>query len=235
MPKISAASRIKPRKSPLQARSANTVEAILEAAARILESQGLVACTTNAVAQRAGVSIGSLYQYFPNRDALTAALIERETVQLMTDIERAAQQETAAGRLHEMVRAAVAHQMRRPELARVIDFEEQRLPLQERKRSIGERLHKAVTAALRLPDAPPLPDIALAAYDVLAIVHGMVDAAGARAETDATALEQRVMLAVGGYLKAVSAASVMPAGRKTKAKANIETKPKTKTKVKTTP
>jgi AcrR family transcriptional regulator len=216
MPKLPASSLIKPRKAPLQARSANTVEAILEAAARILETRGLVACTTNAVAQRAGVSIGSLYQYFPNRDALTAALIERETAQLMVDIDAATRQKTASGRLREMVQAAVAHQMRRPALARVIDFEEQRLPLQEHKRSIGERIHAALTAALQLPDAPPLPDIALAAYDVLAIVHGMVDAAGVRAETDAAALEQRVMLAVEAYLKALSAVIAASVSRKTK-------------------
>ncbi|MDI7566027.1 helix-turn-helix domain-containing protein, partial [Cronobacter sakazakii] len=62
-----------PRKAPRQARSRALVEAIIEATARIFEREGAVACTTNAVAETAGVSIGSLYQYFPNRHALTAA------------------------------------------------------------------------------------------------------------------------------------------------------------------
>ncbi|WP_234013940.1 helix-turn-helix domain-containing protein [Cronobacter dublinensis] len=61
-----------PRKLPRQARSRALVEAIIEATARIFERAGPAACTTNAVAEKAGVSIGSLYQYFPNRRALTA-------------------------------------------------------------------------------------------------------------------------------------------------------------------
>ena len=204
MPKSSAAQRLKPRKLPLQARSAQTVEAVLEAAARILETQGLAACTTNAVAERAGVSVGSLYQYFPNRDALTVALIERETAQLLVDVEHAAQGRTARGRIEDMVRAAVAHQMRRPELARLIDFEERRLPLGERNQRVADTIHAQLMGALQMPDAPRLADRELAAHDLLAIVHGMVDAAGERGELDAAALERRVMLAVNGYLHGAS-------------------------------
>src|ERR1700678_736820 len=77
---------LKPRKTPGQSRSAVTVAAIIEAAARILETKGFEGYNTNAVAERAGVSIGSLYQYFPNRDAITRALIERETAALLADI-----------------------------------------------------------------------------------------------------------------------------------------------------
>ncbi|WP_454277896.1 TetR/AcrR family transcriptional regulator [Sphingomonas sanguinis] len=64
-----------PRKTARQGRSAATVDAIVEAAARILEAAGPSGYTTNAIAQRAGVSVGSLYQYFPNKDAITRALI----------------------------------------------------------------------------------------------------------------------------------------------------------------
>jgi AcrR family transcriptional regulator len=63
------------RKVPRQERSRALVEAIVEAAARILVQQGRDALTTNAVALRAGVSIGSLYQYFPNREAILAAVV----------------------------------------------------------------------------------------------------------------------------------------------------------------
>ncbi len=66
------------RKSPRQKRAAITFEAIVEAAAHILRDQGAEALTTNAVAARAGVSIGSLYQYFPNKQAIVRALIARE-------------------------------------------------------------------------------------------------------------------------------------------------------------
>jgi AcrR family transcriptional regulator len=66
-----------PRKSPSQERSRLTVERILEAAARIFHEQGYAGATTNDIADEAGLSIGSLYQYFPNKDALLAALTKR--------------------------------------------------------------------------------------------------------------------------------------------------------------
>lgn len=65
------------RKSPLQERSRRTVERILDAAARIFHEQGYGGATTNDIADEAQVSVGSLYQYFPNKDALLVALTKR--------------------------------------------------------------------------------------------------------------------------------------------------------------
>ena len=64
------------RKIPKQKRSKATVDAILEATAQLLLTAGISGLTTNKVAEKAGVSIGSLYQYFPNKNSLIAALIE---------------------------------------------------------------------------------------------------------------------------------------------------------------
>ncbi|CAG9234403.1 TetR family transcriptional regulator [Paraburkholderia tropica] len=188
------------RKQPKQRRSAATVDAILEAAARILETRGPDGYTTNAIAERAGVSVGSLYQYFPNRDALTAALIDRESAPLLVVLEHAGAASSCEAALREVIRASVEHQMRRPVLARVLDFEEARLPLGERDQRVSERLHATLLHAFGLADAPRLPDVETAAHDVYAIVRGMVDAAGARGETDAAALEMRATHAVVGYL-----------------------------------
>jgi len=69
--------RLKPRKMPKQARSVQTVETILDAAAQVFSERGYGGGTTNHIAERAGVSVGSLYQYFPNKDALLAGLMER--------------------------------------------------------------------------------------------------------------------------------------------------------------
>ena len=66
------------RKSPTQARAAQTVDAIVEAATQILQSDGEEALTTNRIAERAGVSIGSLYQYFADKEAIVEAIAERE-------------------------------------------------------------------------------------------------------------------------------------------------------------
>lgn len=72
-----------PRKQPVQARSAVTVDAILEATVRILEGSKNADFTTKQVAEVAGVSVGSLYQYFPNKQALVSELIRRKLVRLV--------------------------------------------------------------------------------------------------------------------------------------------------------
>ncbi len=68
---------VTPRKEPRQPRARATVDAILLAAAHILKTEGFERATTNRIAERAGVSIGSLYQYCPNKQAVVAALRER--------------------------------------------------------------------------------------------------------------------------------------------------------------
>ena len=66
------------RKKPEQARSTATVEAIFEATARILQNQGIDALNTNAIARLAGISIGTLYQYFADKKSILIALARRE-------------------------------------------------------------------------------------------------------------------------------------------------------------
>lgn len=68
---------LKPRKSPVQARSAATIEMLHIATIQVLTQKGLRRCTTTRIAERAGMSVGSLYQYYPNRDALLAAVLEK--------------------------------------------------------------------------------------------------------------------------------------------------------------
>ncbi|MET0401947.1 MAG: TetR/AcrR family transcriptional regulator [Cystobacter sp.] len=74
---MSAGDRASPRKNPRQARAKVTVELLLEAAAQVLVSSGYEGTTTKQVAERAGVSIGTLYQYFPSKEALVVMLIQR--------------------------------------------------------------------------------------------------------------------------------------------------------------
>ncbi|MBL7494763.1 TetR/AcrR family transcriptional regulator [Frankia sp. CNm7] len=85
------------RKRPAQDRSRLTVEAILEAGAQLLAARGYSATTTNHVAERAGVSIGSLYQYFPNKDALVVALAEQHLDQVEEALRAACARWRAAG------------------------------------------------------------------------------------------------------------------------------------------
>ncbi|MFO0608454.1 MAG: TetR/AcrR family transcriptional regulator [Polyangiales bacterium] len=69
---------VEPRKQAKQERSRSTIDVLLEATARVVSQAGLDRATTNRIAEVAGVSVGSLYQYFPGKESLLAALIERE-------------------------------------------------------------------------------------------------------------------------------------------------------------
>ena len=98
------------RRIPRQERAERTVEAIMEGAAQILEAGGLAALTTNAVAERAGVSIGTLYQYFSDKNALLVAMAKREVAATLAAVARAWQSQadtTMEGRVRGMVRAVL--------------------------------------------------------------------------------------------------------------------------------
>ena len=98
------------RRKPHQARATETVAAILEGAAQILESGGLAAFTTNAVAERAGVSIGTLYQYFGDKGALLRAIAQQEVQATLAKVAKALEGEaepTLEGRIRAVVRAMV--------------------------------------------------------------------------------------------------------------------------------
>lgn len=90
--RISTSSVTQPtRRAPRQVRAQRTVEAILEAAGQLLVTRGRGSVTTNAVAARAGVSVGSLYQYFPNKEAIFTALQQEHRHRVMPLIHQALQ------------------------------------------------------------------------------------------------------------------------------------------------
>jgi AcrR family transcriptional regulator len=195
-----AKNRPMPRKRPRQARSANTVDTIIEAAARILEAEAHSGFSTNAVAQKAGVSIGTLYQYFPNKEAILGALLVRETAQLLSHAEVALEQPSAEEALSILISAAIEHQFKRPKLARILDFEEGHLPFDAATRKLNDNVTAVVLKIIERLAPPCREDDQAAARDVVAIMKGIVDAAGFAAEADPIAVEKRVRRAVFGYL-----------------------------------
>src|SRR5262249_55804321 len=96
-----------PRKHASQERSRATVDALIEATARILVREGFDRASTNRIAEVAGVSIGSLYQYFPGKEALVAAVIDRHSQDTMR-VARRALAEVAAQPIEAAVRTIVA-------------------------------------------------------------------------------------------------------------------------------
>ncbi len=97
----------KPRKIASQERSRATVDALVEATARILVKEGFDKASTNRIAEVAGVSVGSLYQYFPSKEALVAAVIERHQQEIMQTV-RGELAEVLAQPVEKAVRKLVA-------------------------------------------------------------------------------------------------------------------------------
>jgi AcrR family transcriptional regulator len=114
---------LQPRKRPTQARSELTVSILFEASIQVLLAVGYRKLTTTRVADRAGVSVGTLYQYFPNRQALIASVIEGYLNDIVSTIERGCQnlhdhclEELSAG----LVESFIAAKSNRLELARAM-------------------------------------------------------------------------------------------------------------------
>jgi AcrR family transcriptional regulator len=193
---------LKPRKLPQQGRSRQTVEKILDAAAHILSDRGLEGFNTNAVAEQAELSIGSLYQYFPDKDTLTATLIRRHAAAFLTELQSAIAKADAAfdDRIRALVRVAVAQQLIQPQLARLLDVEAMRLPLDQETQVTQAAVTEVVATILREAN---YDNISEQAQDLVAIARGLIDTAGAVGEIDVTNLENRVYRAILGYLRPI--------------------------------
>ena len=96
-----------PRRTPRQERSQKRVAALLDAAAELLEESGFAALTTNAIAARADTSIGSLYQFFPNKEAVVSELVREFRQEVQSFIASSLSAELAAGDIREFVNVVV--------------------------------------------------------------------------------------------------------------------------------
>jgi AcrR family transcriptional regulator len=195
--------RIKARKQPLQQRSRETVAVILEAAARVLEARGLEGYNTNAVAERGGISVGSVYQYFPNKDALTLALIarfEEELLEKVRDAFAAAEGKNLTTSLNLIVRAQLEVHAERAGLNRILETEEDRLRPKSSDSSAARELKELVRALLerhRREISKPVDDDAI--EDLIVISRAMVDHA-LQKDLSRAAASRRVLRAIEGYL-----------------------------------
>lgn len=191
------------RKQPHQARSQATVEAIVEAAAHLIGCKGLDGFNTNAVAERAGVSIGSLYQYFPNKDAIMAALIRRTQEERAVALGAVLAQPHAS--LADLVRAVVSAVNRQHReqslLAAAIDHEEARLPVQGEIDGYLDGAGAALRAVFaRYPAELVNVDPARAARTLPALVRSVVDSWANLDPPQPHIAEEEAVRAVCGYL-----------------------------------
>ncbi|MGD9880191.1 MAG: TetR/AcrR family transcriptional regulator [Reyranella sp.] len=140
-----------PRKQASQERSRATVDALVEATARILVREGFDKASTNRIAREAGVSIGSLYQYYPSKEALVAAVIDRHVKEQM-QVARVALAEVAALPVEEAVRKLVAvaidAHLVNPRLHRVLAEQIPRTGRLENKDAFSREIHDLVRGYL---------------------------------------------------------------------------------------
>lgn len=210
----SPAGAINPRKLPRQRRATATVDAILQAAAQVIATGGLTRFNTNQVAARAGVSIGSLYQYFPGKDAIMAALIARQHARQAQALESALDRLEAGERLplidrvRVLVGAAMQHHHDDPLLASAIDHEEVRLPLRDVTERLLEAAGPRLLAQLEILRAEvPGIDPAAALRTLPALLRAVVDAWANLDPPDLARAEQEGVRAVMGYLTGASPGS----------------------------
>lgn len=203
------ARRLAPRKEPSQARSRDTRDRILRAAARVFARHGYAAGTTNRIADEAGVSVGSLYQYFPNKDAillqLAMAHVDDGVARLQHRLGNlGALPERLEPLVREFVRVAIdAHRDDR-DLHRVLFEESPRPP------ALLERVHDMEASAVTilsalLADHPEVhvQDTGMASWIALATVESLTHRyMASRVDVgDLEAFEDEVVSLVSAYLR----------------------------------
>jgi len=199
-------SSINPRKQPEQDRSRATVDVIVDAAARILVKGGYKAFTTNRVAEKAGVSIGSLYQYFPNKEALLGELVRRH----VGDIEKSIDEMEGLAKsapLGELVRVGIEQNVRShlvdPELHRVLSEEVPPLGKMDWEAEFAKRVAGRVRSAFAARRAElVVPDLDLAVYVVSRTVEAVIHNAVVERPQDLKSglLAEEVTRMIVGYL-----------------------------------
>ena len=151
------AQRKQARNKPLQARSRATVTAILDAMVRILDREGEAAATTTRVAEVAGVSIGTLYQYFSDRDAMLDALQDREferTMELMERVLASNGKRSPRETAQEVVEGLLALYAAAPGLHRALALDGLRVTPTERVRAFDMRVVSVVRSFLAVSGWP---------------------------------------------------------------------------------
>jgi AcrR family transcriptional regulator len=157
-----AVTRFQPRKTPVQARAASTVDAISEAAIQVLLRDGVERLTTTRVAERAGVSVGTLYQYYPNKQSLLFAVLADHLDKVASAVELAceqARQKPLAEMIRTVVEAFIATKLERTDISLALYQIAADIGGPALAKRLGERSRKALETMLQTaPDIEAAPD-----------------------------------------------------------------------------
>jgi AcrR family transcriptional regulator len=199
------------RKLPRQGRSIITVDAIFEATIQVLLSNGPTRLNTTRIAHRAGVSVGTLYQYFPNKQALLFAVLERHLATLADALEKASEQNryTTLERIAAaVVKAYLEARMAQSEVAPALYLVAVELDARALIELATQRSEKAIEAMLSTASDGRFTDPHVIAQTMTAVIYGTVPAFCARIMPPAAGREAERQLTImfHSYLTASSIA-----------------------------
>ncbi|HEY4053607.1 MAG TPA: TetR/AcrR family transcriptional regulator [Terriglobales bacterium] len=201
-----------PRKTPLQARATVTVEAISEATIQILLTHGGDRLTTTRVADRAGVSVGTLYQYFPNKQSLLFAVMEDHMDRVAGAVESACEHacnRPLAEMIKEVVGAFVDVKMNRADISVALYHVAADIGGPALVKKAGARMRKALDAMVQTaPDLTSPPD-KCAVDTMLAAMSGVMRSLleTSPAPTMVRNIRQQLVLLCQSYMAVATAAS----------------------------
>ena len=200
---------LEPRKSPVQARSSASVEAILKATIQVLLKVGKERLTTTRVAARAGVSVGTLYQYFPNKGALLRAALQRHLDEIGAVIESVCREQAGAS-LEKMattlVTAFLDAKMKDPKASVALYLVSSDVDGAKITRETGQKVSRAIRAML----ATAREELKRDPEVVTSMLQGAMNGVSRRLlesaspEVDYERLRDELVFLVCGYLRACS-------------------------------
>ncbi|MFW1773358.1 TetR/AcrR family transcriptional regulator [Acinetobacter seifertii] len=199
---------LKPRKSPVQARSTATIEVLHEATIQVLLKEGIVKCNTTRIAERAGVSVGSIYQYYPNRDSLLAAVLQRHLDSVAEKIEELClkyEKTSIKTLISALVDKIILAKLSNPEESKAlyaISGERGGLDLSKR---MNDRMLAAVSNLLESASDIEFDDSQIVAEFVLGAIMGLIRRVLENQVTDKVeqVLESHLKLMVVAYLQQI--------------------------------
>ncbi len=200
---------LQPRKTPHQARSTATVGIIFEATIQVLLADGPNKLTTTRVAERAGVSVGTLYQYFPHKQALLYAVLQHHLSAVATAVEAACAvahgrelEQMAQGLVTAFVKAKTAH----PDASRAMYKVAAELETQDLLRDIGQRMLDAVTTMLASAPDARIDDLPAVTLTLMSALAGTTRAVFERGATPRLlrGLRAQTLILCCAYLRAVA-------------------------------
>ncbi|MFJ4651312.1 TetR/AcrR family transcriptional regulator [Nocardia sp. NPDC088792] len=199
--------RLHPRKQPLQHRAELTRQRILAAAAHVFAEYGYAAGTTNRIAEQARISIGSLYQYYPNKDAILVELMLRHLDTGQAAVERLSTQpvpDSLEEILRMLVRIAIENHLDDPQLLRVMI--EQMQPSVELREKIGAHQRERIAYIQHLLENHPEVGVAdtytaarLVVSTIELVVHHLI---ASREPVELPRFENELTAMLFGYLRA---------------------------------